>query len=515
MLQKVRDLSKNVAIYGLGDVAVSLVNFALLPLYVQYLTPEDYGVLALLGSVEVVTKIFFRWGLDGAFMRFFHESDAPEHRQRLASTIFFFMAAVNGLLLAIALAASGPLAERLFGTSTHTLALRLMLVNTFAIGFTFFPFHVLRMENRSVQFSVLALARSVSTVVLRIVLIIGAGLGVLGIVISDLLVTTLFMVVLVRWFAPLIRPMFSRAVLRDSLAFGLPRIPHGIAQQVIATADRFVLSAFRPLGEIGIYSMGVSFGLTQKLFLAAFESAWAPFYYATSREADAALVFRRITTYCVAVLVLLTAGLGAIARDLLLAMTGPDYVPAAPVVQFTALGVLFQGVYLLTSIGLNITRHTRYYPVATLVAAGTCVALNLVLVTRFGIAGAACANAMASAVQATLAWRFSQRFYPIAYEGGRLARVLVAGGAAFAAGVLVPSPAAWPGVLVRGTTVVAVFALLLAATGFLRGDELRSLARLAGRTRSAPAPEHETTELAGQIITTELRDDLAAPGQRQ
>ena len=34
-----------------------------------------------------------------------------------------------------------------------------MLLNTFAIGFTFIPFHVLRMERRTVTFSLLTLVR--------------------------------------------------------------------------------------------------------------------------------------------------------------------------------------------------------------------------------------------------------------------------------------------------------------------------------------------------------------------
>ena len=57
--------------------------------------------------------------------------------------------------------------------------------------------------------------------------------------------------------------------------------------------------------------MGVSFGLTLKLFLSAFESAWAPFYYATAREPGAPAVFRTVTTYGVAALVFLAAALSA------------------------------------------------------------------------------------------------------------------------------------------------------------------------------------------------------------
>ena len=70
---------------------------------------------------------------------------------------------------------------------------------------------------------------------MRLVLVIGAGMGVLGVVVADLLVTAVFTAVLGRWFAPLIRPVFSRPVMRDALGFGLPRIPHSIASRSSAS----------------------------------------------------------------------------------------------------------------------------------------------------------------------------------------------------------------------------------------------------------------------------------------
>ena len=96
-------------------------------------------------------------------------------------------------------------ARALLGGPAYTGALRLVLLNTFAMGFTFLPFHVLRIERRAVTFSLLTLARSVSTIVLRLILVIGLGMQVLGIVLADLIVTMALMIVLIRWFAPLVR----------------------------------------------------------------------------------------------------------------------------------------------------------------------------------------------------------------------------------------------------------------------------------------------------------------------
>jgi O-antigen/teichoic acid export membrane protein len=509
LFQKIRELSKNLAIYGLGDVSIQVVNFALLRIYVQYLSPQDYGILGLLGSVEAITKLFFRWGVDGSFMRFWYDCENDRARQRLSSTLFFFLLAVNGLLLAASVALS-PWLSAWLGVPEYTLALQLVLLNTFAIGFTFIPFHVLRMQQRAREFSVLAFARSASTLVLRLILVVVFGYGVIGVVVADLAVTAVLLVVMVRWFAPLIRPVFSAEVLRDSLRFGLPRVPHGFAQQIIAVGDKFVLTFFVSLAQIGVYAMGVSVGLIQKVFLAAFEYAWAPFYYATVRERGAERVFSTVTTYGVALLALMTSGLSAIAADLLEVVTHGQYTEAAGVVAWTSLGVFFQGVYLMTSIGLNITRRTEYYPVATAIAAAANIGLNFALIPRFGIMGAAYANGLAYALQAAIAYHFSQRVYPIRYEFGRLARVVAAAAIAYAAARALPAmPAIW-GVLARGTTVVFVMMGGLWLGGFFRPEELRVLDRFRRSRRASTTPvtpPADTTELAGEIVSTDLPDE--------
>jgi O-antigen/teichoic acid export membrane protein len=522
VFSKIRALSRDVTVYGLGDVAVSIVNFCLLGLYVKYLDAADYGVIGMLGSLEVAAKIAFRFGLDGAFMRLFYESDRPADRRRLASTIFFFLLALNGTVVCILLLASPVLASALLGSVAHTAALRLMLINTFIIGFTFIPFHVLRIEQRTVTFSLLTLARAVLTTIVRLVLVVNVGMGVTGLYLADVLVTAVVMGALARWFLPLIRATFSREVLYDALRFGLPRVPHAAAQQVIAIGDRFVLKLFVSIESIGIYSMAVSFGLVQKLFLSAFESAWAPFYYATVREADAQRTFRTITTYGVAVLALLTAGLAAIGRHAAQAMThgfllapdDPQWNAVESVITWTAIGVFLQGVYLLTSIGLNITKRTEYYPAATLSAAFVNIVLNFALIPRFGIVGAAWANGAGYAVQAGVGYVFSQRFYPIHYEWGRLLRVCGAAIAATVVARMLPAVtlpvdarsmlAPLPDLLLRGMTVIAVFVGLLAVTGFFHAAELRRLGGLRRRPGRPPLASPDSTEMAGEIVATDI-----------
>src|SRR5262245_35725738 len=116
---RLTQLGANLAVYGVGDVATNIVSFLLLPIYVRFLSPEDYGVISLLLTIEAASKILFRWGVDASFMRLYYDCRDERERQCLASTIFFFLAALNGVLLLLFLAGTPLLATHLFGEPSH------------------------------------------------------------------------------------------------------------------------------------------------------------------------------------------------------------------------------------------------------------------------------------------------------------------------------------------------------------------------------------------------------------
>ena len=187
----------------------------------------------------------------------------------------------------------------------------------------------------------------------------------------------------------------------------------------------------------------------------------------------------------------------------------PAFLPAAQVVPWVGLGVGLQGLYLLTSIGLNITKRTQYYPIATAIAAATSVGANLVLVPTFGIIGAAWANAIAYRRAGAGLVAFLNRFYPIAYETARLVRIVTAAAISLIASrLLVPSLRPLPGLLAHGTVVVIVFGAVLVVSRFFVRHEIEEVLRLVSRVRRRKVVElpSDATELAGEIVTTPTTD---------
>jgi O-antigen/teichoic acid export membrane protein len=514
--QRLTALFRSLSIYGLGDAATALVNLLLLPIYTNYLTPQDYGIVTMLLTIEAVAKVVFRWGVDTAFMRLYYDCRDDAARQRLASTIFFFLLAANGILVAISLTASAWLSDQLFGSTGQSILIALVIANTFVAGFYFLPYQVLRIADKSALFMSLTFIRSAGTVLARLALVVAAGWGVAGIVYADVIVTTVFTIILLRWFAPLIRPMFSRTVIREALGFGLPRIPHSLAHQVMSLADRYFLNLYRTLGEVGLYGIGASFGLALRLFLSAFEFAWTPFFLGVMREPDANRIYSAVSTYVVATLVLLGMGLCAVAPDLVRLFTAPAFHDAAAVTPWIALGVMFQGIYLIGSIGLIITKRTTRYPIATATAAAVSLAANAVLVRRYGVMGAAWANALAYATLAAVTVTFSMKVYPISYEWTRLLRIVVAGIVGYVlSSWLVPAwMAAWLGLILRGAVAAGGYLGTLFVSGFFHAGELRVLHDIRARVLARPRPvapiDRGGVEMAGDVLAADPEPDTVA-----
>ena len=485
-----KHLTKGVAIYGAGDAITTVVNFFLLGVYVKFniLTTVDYGALALILSAETFAKVISRWGLDGAFMRYYLDREEGPERRRMSSTIVWFLVAANGVWIVAALLGSRSMAAWLSLEPGYVTALRLMLCNIGLLAVTFVPLHAMRMRNQAATYSAFTFARSAGQVVLRIVLVIGLRMGITGMYLTDVILTVVLLACMWPWWRQLLGWTFSLDELRRSLRFGLPRLPAGLASQALDSTPKILLGAHFPQSEVGVYQNGTTLGTGVAFFKSAFETAWAPFYYETARKPDAKVVFSKMATYGIAVLVLLVAGTTAVARDAILLVLKPEYLRAVPVVPLIAMALGLQGVYQLTSIGLNLTSRTELYSVSTITAAVVGLVAGILLIPRFGVTGAAVSVLFAYAAQAMMACSLAQRLYPVRYETSRLVRLVVAGAGAVLAARSLPDMPALAGVFVRGATTIGVYGGLLWLTGFFRATERAFIREMMARVRQRRPP---------------------------
>jgi O-antigen/teichoic acid export membrane protein len=509
LLATLRRLTGHSLVYGSADVVSQIVNLLLTPLYITFLTPRDFGVLAVLTLFACVAKIVFRMGLEAGFFRIHYDLPNEEQRRRLAGTVVLFSAGC-GALLFVAIVLGAPLVVRLlFEDRTPELAGYIVLVaaDIYVGTFLFVPLSLLRIQNRPGRFASLTATRNVLNTALKVALVV-KGHGIAGVLWADLIATTVLALALapVLWHSA--RATFERRFLRAVLAFGLPKAPHGILVQLLNLADRRILSRFHGLEATGFYDKAYGLGAGVKFVLSPFETAWQPFVYSHSSRPDGPRLFARLATYIWAAFLAVGLSVAVFGRELLIVFTftNPAFWVAAPVVPIVTLAYLLHGAFLLTSIGIGISKRARYYPVITASAAAVNLAGNLLLIPRWGMYGAAWSTVAAYALMALLGLWFSQRLYPIPFETGRVARLSAAALASFLLMRFAPPPNLAALALAAGgpraefllhaapplllptiaakLALLAVFPALVVALGVVRPEEWQRLQRWRAERRA-------------------------------
>jgi O-antigen/teichoic acid export membrane protein len=468
-------------VYGVADMLPYFVNVLLTPLYSSILSTRDYGYIALLLLFSTLAKILFRLGLDAGFFRVHYLLDTDEERQRLAGTVALFSAAVGTALFLLVVFFREPLTLALLGSDAPRRSwVVLVAADIFAGTFAFVPLNLLRIQDRPVLFSAFSVGRHTLNTVLKVVFVL-QGFGVTGVLWSDFLATAAFSLALLPRLFQGARPALSRPLLRDVLAFGLPKVPHGLMVQVMNLADRKILDVFTTLSEVGVYQMGATVGSGAKFATAAFEPAWGPFVYSQVREPDAPRTLARVITYAFACFVAAGLAVSVLGREILILLTpkNSDFWPGAPVVPVIALGYVLHGVFLLTSIGIGIERKARYYPIVTAVSAAVNIGLSFALIPTWGKMGAAWATAASYLAMAGLGYWLSQRLYPLPLEWGRLLKLGGAAGLLYLVSCGAPATL-WVAIAVK-SALLLLFPGLLYLFGLLGAEERAFLRSLLSR----------------------------------
>jgi len=457
------------AIYGSQDAAAQVINLALTPLYVWILTPTEVGVIVILFTFSTVAKVVFRLGLDSGFFRIYYDLQSDEQRARLAGTVALFGAAVSTTLFLLVVVGA-PLLLRLLGLEGAHARVPLLLAaaDIYAGTFAFIPLNLLRIQGRARMFAAVNVGRNLLNTALKVALVV-TGFGVTGVLWSDVLATAALALGLLPMLLRHARPAFSPRLLREVLAFGLPKAPHGLMVQALNLADRLILVRFQPLAVVGIYDKAYALGAGVKFGLSPFETAWQPFVLSRLRLPEAPRILAGVITYAAAAFVALALGIALFGREILMALTftRPVFWTGAPVIPVVVLAYLLHGAFLLLSIGIGIEKRARYYPMITAAAAGTNIALDLVLIPGFGMMGAAWATVAGYFVMATLGGIISHRLYPIPLETGRLGQIVLAAAVTYALSRL--APAGLVAAVAVKAALLGAFALTLVARGVLRG----------------------------------------------
>lgn len=364
----------------------------------RWLSAGAFGEVSLAIAVVQFGVTFGLFGLNKGIPRFVSRYEQDRDIRGVWLSGLVITGVVSGLVAAAALLFDiGAVTGLFFERAGSDALLRLYLLGLpFVIGMTVAIGTIRGLEHTLYKTYTQDLCYPVVRIVLLVALL-SAGFGIYAAGLSYLLASILAFVAAHVLLDRLVRLAGSvRLHARELVAFSAPLIVATVLSRLLTWTDTLMLGFFRDSREVGLYSAAYPLATSLVLMFGAFGFMYLPL---TSRlDADGEYgeidrVFKLTTKWILVGTFPAFLLLAVFSDDVLTVLFGPTYAPAG-----IALTVLAVGFFTHAAAGRNretisALGHTKYVFLSNVVGFVCNVALNLLLIPRFGMIGAAVASA--------------------------------------------------------------------------------------------------------------------------
>jgi O-antigen/teichoic acid export membrane protein len=385
----------NSGIYSLLNLIQKGINFLLIPVLTLYLTTFDYGIVAVVTAVNAFLNKIYILSLTASITRFYYEYEEDTIRiKRLLGSIVSFVLIVSTVLSIVLLLGHSifldPFLEEVDFFPFMFLGLLTTLFNPL---FTIYQ-HTLQVKQKGKEYGVLNSVYffiNLSLLLVAVVVYDFKAVGVLG-----ALATTNFIFfgyTLIKIKKEVIFCL-DKDLLRHSLNYSLPLIPHSISGIATNIIDRLFINNILSTSLTGIYSIGSTFGGIIFLLSSGVNQAFVPWFNKQAKQ-DKLMPVSNLATILITIYSLVALGLSWFGKEIIELVTPESFHNAWKVVPYIAFAFVFHAVYYFFSVVYFYSlekKGSRVLPIYTISAALFNSGLNIVLINKYGILGAALAT---------------------------------------------------------------------------------------------------------------------------
>ncbi|RMG68363.1 MAG: hypothetical protein D6715_02470 [Calditrichaeota bacterium] len=483
-----KSLFRHSLVYGIASTLQNATGFILLPLYTSRLSVSEYGTLEIfLITAAVLTRIL-QLGLGSATFKYYAYSKsqgATVQNRAVISTAFYGLVGFSLTALGTLFFFRGPIAGLLFHAPGYEGLFTLTLALVFFQLLMVIPTSYLRILNRSVTLSVLNLLLFLVQIGLIVFFVALADQKIYGVLLGKLIAFTLFAGVFVSVVREALKGPVDPGVLKKMLSYGIFLVPVSICLMVLTMSNRYFLLFFAGSQAVGLFAAVNRIASLLLLAVSGFQMAWPSIMFSIRELDRPKQYYSRIFTYYNLVFLFLVLAVSLFSRELVLLLSTEDYLPYASLIPVLAAGYFFYGIFYAGSVGINIFNKTYFQSIAAVLAALSNLLLNIWLIPRYQVWGAALAHLASFVILGVLAMRFSQRIYPIPIQWARVGKLALVGGLFLLLGYSVKSlhPQFWVGVVGKMLILSLVFPGLLYILNFFDGEEKQLISQVIQRLR--------------------------------
>ena len=479
-----KSLAKETAIYGLSSIVGRFLNYLLVPLYTAKISAESggYGVITNMYAYTALMLVLLTFGMETTFFRFSNKEG--EDPSKVFSATLTAVGTVAVVFVCLVFAFITPLSSAM-GYASHPSFVWVMAVTVAIDAFQCIPFAYLRYKKRAVKFAVLKLLFIVMNILLNLVYFVllpslyksypdivgniysttvGPGYAFYINLFCTASITFCFYKELKTF-----RLSFDRKMLGRMLSYSWPILVLGIAGILNQTADKILFPYIYKEGDaheqLGIYGAASKIAMIMAMITQAFRYAYEPFVFGKSKDKDNKETYSLAMKYFL-IFTLLAFLVVVGYLDVLKHLIGSDYWEGLKVVPIVMAAEIMMGVYFNLSFWYKLIDKTIWGAWFSGAGCLVLIVINVVFVPQYGYMACAWAGFAGYATAMLFSYLVGQKYYPIDYHLGHIAKYIVLAVVVFAMITYVNSSLDTLSAVAINTVLIAFYALFIVKNDF-------------------------------------------------
>lgn len=405
----------NIVFYGLGDFLVTAISaFLLLPIYIKYLSPGEYGIFNIVNNNTIIFTYIFQFGIISAFSRLFFQYKS--NKEKYINSIIFFHIGSSIILFAF----SYFFSDIIFGVLSPSIQKSNYKYIAVLIGFsTFIPnlyYALLRIEQKAKTFFLLQVFTSVLLLGMISFFIFFSSLTLQSLFFSILVTNALMLLMTFCFFWRSLSFQLEFVYIIETIKLGFPIFIGYIAYFFISRYSVVILQTHIDLKKMGVFTFAQQIAVVPTLISAIVGKAVQPYLFASENDEILAVRASNVNRVYKLFLFWVVTGLIFFIEDVFKAILPPNYIPSIPIIQQLLAITLIFNLYLVESSILLYKLKSGIILFITLIGSIINILLCQLLVKNFEINGVLTAMLIAFSATYILQIFFSRRYLKIKYQ---------------------------------------------------------------------------------------------------
>ncbi len=404
-------LFRSAGVYTVTNILSNAIPFLLLPIFTRYLTPQDYGIVAMFTVVIGMVSVFIGLSVNGAIARQYYEKDSVDFSAYMGNCLYILIGST--IVVAIAFLLFPGFISKYTAIPVNWLwAVIVSSIAQFIIAVTLLIWQV---EVKPIKYGLFQIFLTLSNIGLSVFFIVFLKMNWSGRINAQVISTSIFAFfgLIILFKNHYIKFKFNKKYLKNALSFGVPLIPHSFGGLAMTMMGRLLVTNMVGVAETGIYTVGVQVGTIISLLASSFNSAYFPWLFSQLKKESVSIKLKivKLTYFYYVAILLLAILLSLFAPWFLNFFLGKNFITASKFVIWIALGAAFNGMYFMVTNYIFYTQKTYLLTWGTFITSAFSFVITYFLIKLNGSIGAAQGMAISFFMLFVLTWVFSSKVY--------------------------------------------------------------------------------------------------------